>query len=118
MLSDDELDLMLRGSDPVRGGSADDGGGQGGRTLDSRVADSRVAGPDSPVALRILARVRGRTRRRRRRVLVLVPVVALSVAGVTAGTYAWVAGDGHGHTGNSTVLSCEADSAHGAVTNF
>jgi hypothetical protein len=113
MLSDDELDLMLRNSDPVQ-----DGGAHDGRALDGRALDGRVAGPDSPAALRILARVRRSTRRRRRRVLVLVPVVALSVAGVTAGTYAWVAGDGHGHALDSTALSCEADSAHGAVTNF
>jgi hypothetical protein len=118
MLSDDELDLMLRNSDPVRDGGAHDGRGHDGRGHDGRALDGRVAGPDSPAALRILARVRRSTRRRRRRVLVLAPVVALSVAGVTAGTYAWVAGDGHGHTLESTNLSCRADSAHDAVTNF
>lgn len=108
MLSDDELDLMLRNGDPVRGGRDHDG-----RTLDSRAAD-----PDSPEALRILVRVRRRMRQRRRRVLVLVPAVALSVVGITAGTYAWVAGDGHGHALDSTAMSCRSDNQRDAVTGF
>ncbi|WUH90902.1 hypothetical protein OG900_12905 [Streptomyces sp. NBC_00433] len=35
-----------------------------------------------------------------------MPVVALTVAGVTAGTRAWVAGDGKGHTLDSTAVTC------------
>ncbi|MFD4562776.1 hypothetical protein ACFWP5_52210 [Streptomyces sp. NPDC058469] len=87
MLSDDELDRMLRNSDPGPGGSATD--------------------PDSPTAARILARVRRSARQRRRRIVILAPAVALTVAGVTAGTYAWVAGDGRGHTLDSTGLTCD-----------
>lgn len=98
MLSDDELDRMLRAGDPGPGGSATD--------------------PDSPTAARILARVRRSARQRRRRILVLAPAVALTVAGVTAGTYAWVAGDGKGHTLDSTGLTCDGPHQGDAVVNF
>ncbi|MEV0225549.1 hypothetical protein [Streptomyces sp. NPDC050704] len=98
MLSDDELDRMLRNSDPNPGGPATD--------------------PDSPTATRILARVRRSVRRRRRRILTLAPVVALTVAGATAGTYAWVAGDGEGHTLDSTGLMCVGSDGSDAVLNF
>jgi hypothetical protein len=98
MLTDDELDRMLRDSDPDPGGPATD--------------------PDAPIAVRILARVRGRARQRRRRILVLAPVVALTVAGVTAGTYAWVAGDGKGHTLDSNALDCRGSAHADAVIHF
>jgi len=98
MLSDDELDRMLRAGDPGPAGSATD--------------------PDSPTAARILARVRRSARQRRRRVLVLAPAVALTVAGVTAGTYAWVAGDGKGHTLDSTGLTCDGPDRGDAVVGF
>ncbi|MEV0634572.1 hypothetical protein AB0I77_06280 [Streptomyces sp. NPDC050619] len=98
MLSDDELDRLLRDSDPDPGGPATD--------------------PDSAAAARILARVRRGAQRRRRRLLVLAPVVALTVAGVTAGTYAWVAGDGKGHTLDSTGLMCVGSDRSDAVLGF
>lgn len=98
MLSDDELDRMLRAGDPGPGGSVTD--------------------PDSPTAARVLARVRRRVRQRRNRMLVLAPVVALTVAGATAGTYAWVAGDGKGHTLDSTGLTCVGPDRGDAVVNF
>jgi hypothetical protein len=98
MLSDDTLERMLRDSDPVRDGAATD--------------------PGSPTAAGILARVRRATRKRRRRILVLVPAVALTVAGATAGTYAWVAGDGKGHTLDSTGLTCVGPGNGDAVMNF
>ncbi|MEU5703546.1 hypothetical protein [Streptomyces aurantiacus] len=98
MLSDEALDRMLRDSDPDPG--------------------ERATDPDSPVATRILARVRQSTRRRRRRLLVMVPTVALVVTGATAGTYAWVAGDGRGHTLDSTGLSCVSSADGDAVLNF
>ena len=98
MLSDDEMDRMLRNSDPG--------------------FDTPTADPDSAVAVRILARVRRSTRQRRRRLLVLTPVVAVAVAGATAGTYAWVAGDGKGHTLDSTGLMCVASGEADAVVGF
>lgn len=111
MLNDDELDRMLRSSDPVRGGA---GGGQAGAPGGGGPATD----PDAPAAVRILARARGRARRRRRRILVLAPVVALTVAGVTAGTYAWVAGDGKGHTLDSKGLVCRGSSQSDAGIHF
>ncbi|MFD5625464.1 hypothetical protein [Streptomyces sp. NPDC127072] len=98
MLSDEALDRMLRDSDPD--------------------PDERATDPDSPVATGILARVRRRARERRRRVLVMVPAVALVVTGATAGTYAWVAGDGRGHTLDSTGLSCVGSATGDAVVAF
>lgn len=98
MLSDDELDRRLRDSDPRPGEAATD--------------------PDSPAATRILARVRRNARRRRRRTLILVPVLALTVAGVTGGTYAWVAGDGEGHTLASTGLTCHGPDQGDAIVTF
>ncbi|MEU4616843.1 hypothetical protein [Streptomyces umbrinus] len=98
MLSDDVLDRMLRNSDPAPGDSATD--------------------PNSPAAERILAQVRRRTRQRRRRTLILAPVVALVVAGATAGTYAWVAGDGKGHTLDSTGLVCVGPDQGDAIVGF
>ncbi|MFD3310891.1 hypothetical protein [Streptomyces sp. NPDC058694] len=98
MLSDDVLDRMLRNSDPDPGDAATD--------------------PNSPAAERILAQVRRRTRQRRRRTLIMAPVVALVVAGATAGTYAWVAGDGKGHTLDSTGLNCVSSSQSDASIGF
>ncbi|MFJ2264147.1 hypothetical protein ACIOKD_38690 [Streptomyces sp. NPDC087844] len=98
MLSDEALDRMLHDSDPDPG--------------------ERATDPDSPVATSVLARVRQRARRRRRRALVMVPTVALVVTGATAGTYAWVAGDGRGHTLDSTGLSCVSSDNGDAVMNF
>jgi hypothetical protein len=89
MLSDDELDRMLRGSDPV--GSGRRGG---------------LADPDGPAALGILAQARRRWRRRRVRRMVLAPAVVVVVAGATAGTQAWIAGDGEGHSLDSVGLAC------------
>lgn len=98
MPTDDELDRMLRESDPAHDGPMTD--------------------PDSPTAVGVLARVRRRTRQRRKRILVLAPAVALAVAGATAGTYAWVGGDGKGHTFDSTTLSCRPNSQRDNVVNF
>jgi len=98
MLSDEALDRMLRASDPD--------------------PDGRATDPDSPVATGILARVRQRTRRRRRRTWVMVPTVALVVTGATAGTYAWVAGDGQGHTLDSTGLACVSSDGSDASLGF
>lgn len=86
MLSDEELVRMLRVRDPLSDRSATD--------------------PDSPAADRVLSRVRQRTRRRRRRTMVLIPAVALALAGGTAATHGWMAGDGSGHTLDSTALDC------------
>ncbi|WP_407566190.1 hypothetical protein [Streptomyces sp. 184] len=101
MLSDDELDRMLRDSDPHP----------------ASTATATATDPESPTAVRILARVRRRTRRQRR-FRVIVPVVALAVVGATAGTYAWVAGDGQGHTLDSSGLNCVGSSSSDAVMNF
>jgi hypothetical protein len=89
MLSDDDLDRMLRGSDPVGSG--------------------RLAGlpdPDDPPAVRMLARARRRLRRQRVRRMALVPAVAVALAGATAWTQAWIAGDGEGHALDSIGLNC------------
>ncbi|WP_043663184.1 hypothetical protein [Streptomyces xylophagus] len=98
MLSDDELDRMLRDSDPA--------------------PDESPTDPDSPTAAGILARVRRSARQRRRRIMIMAPAVALTVAGVTAGTYAWVAGDGRGHTLDSTGLTCDGPQQGDAVVGF
>ncbi|WP_328499942.1 hypothetical protein OG828_02395 [Streptomyces sp. NBC_00457] len=98
MLSDDELVRMLRTRDPQ--------------------PDPSETDPDSPLADRILARVRERTRRRRKRTMVVVPVVALALVGGTAATYAWVAGDGEGHTLDSNGLTCVGSDQSDAVTGF
>jgi hypothetical protein len=98
MLNDDELVRMIRARDPR--------------------PDPSKTDPDSPVADRILARVRERTRRRRKRMMVVVPVVALALVGGTAATYAWVAGDGAGHTLDSSGLSCVGSEHGDAVTGF
>ncbi|WP_405864718.1 hypothetical protein [Streptomyces sp. NBC_00005] len=98
MLSDDELTRKLRDNDPNPAPTTTD--------------------PQSPIADRILATVRQRTRRRRRRAMVLAPAVALVVAGATAGTYAWVAGDGKGHTLDSTGLTCVGSKNADAVIDF
>jgi hypothetical protein len=98
MLSDDALDRMLRDSDPGFDGPAAD--------------------PRSTAAGQILARVRRRARQRRKRLLAATPAVALAMAGATAATYAWVAGDGHGHTLDSTGLTCVRSDRTDAVVTF
>jgi hypothetical protein len=87
MLSDDDFDRMLRGGDPVR----------------------RMAGlvdPDAPAAARIRTSAFRTWRRSRARRAVLIPAVAVVLLGATAGTRAWVAGDGEGHTLESTSVDC------------
>ncbi|WP_210594009.1 hypothetical protein [Streptomyces sp. GESEQ-35] len=98
MLSDDELVRMLRTGDPH--------------------PDPSDLDPNSPAADRILAQVRQRTLRRRRRTMVVVPVVAVALAGGTAATYAWVAGDGEGHTLDSSGLNCVGSDQSDASINF
>lgn len=98
MLSDDELTRTLRDSDPCPAPAATD--------------------PKSAVADRILVQVLQRTRRGRRRTMVLAPAVAVALAGATAGTYAWVAGDGNGHSLDSTGLTCAASKNADAVIGF
>jgi hypothetical protein len=97
MHSDDDLNRMLRDSDPI-----------GKRGL---VA---LADPDHPAARRVLAQAR-RLRRRRVRRIALVPVVAVALAGATAATQAWIAGDGEGHALDTTAVDCvqpEGSSTH------
>src|SRR5882724_7358458 len=98
MLTDEELDRMLRESDPVR--------------------DTTVVSPDAPAGIQVLARARQRTRRRRTRRLVAVPCVAAALLGATAATYGWVAGDGKGHSLESTAVDCHLSSMHDLVMNF
>jgi hypothetical protein len=89
MLSDDELDRMLRGSDPVRGG----------RRLG-------LADPGGPAGLRVLTAVRRRVRRSRIGRMAVVPAVAVALVGATAATQAWIAGDGEGHALESIGVTC------------
>lgn len=86
MLSDEEFDRALRDADPVRGRT--DGGF------------------DEAAAASTLSRARRRAGRARTRRLVVMPVVALAVVGATAGTYAWVAGDGRGHALDALSVDC------------
>ncbi|MGK5533849.1 hypothetical protein [Streptomyces sp. URMC 129] len=74
---DHELDRLLRAADPVR------------------AADITVPARFTPA------------RRRYRRPLLVVPAVALTVAGATAGAYAWVADDGT--PADSVNLTCAMD---------
>jgi len=98
MLSDEELDRMLRESDPVR--------------------STTLVAPDAPAGMRVLARARRSNRRRRTRRLVAVPCVAAALLGATAATYGWVAGDGKGHSLESTAVDCHLSSMHDLVMNF
>ncbi|MBC6458261.1 hypothetical protein [Actinomadura sp. HBU206391] len=94
MLSDEELERRMRHADPTRS---------------THLADS-----DGPMATRILAQARRRSQRRRVRLIVAVPLAALAVVSGTAGTYAWVAGDGKGHALDSNTVDCENPARNGA----
>jgi hypothetical protein len=98
MLSDDMFDQLLGEADPVRGND--------------------LAQPDDLAATRIRARVGQRSRRLRLHRMIMMPTVTLAVVGGTAGTYAWVAGDGHGHTRDSTTVDCTASARRGGLIAF
>lgn len=98
MLTDEELDRMLRGSDPVN--------------------RANLADPDDPAALGVLAQVRRRLRRRQVRRVALVPAVVVALAGATAGTHAWIAGDGEGHGLDTTAVDCLQSEKRDAHVGF
>lgn len=98
MLSDEELDRMLRDSDPVR--------------------SATLVAQNAPAGTQVLARARRRNRRRRTHRLVAVPCVAAALLGATAATYGWVAGDGNGHSLDSMGVQCFESANHSLVMNF
>ncbi|MFJ2651245.1 hypothetical protein ACIO1C_31555 [Streptomyces sp. NPDC087420] len=98
MLGDDEFERVVRDADPLR--------------------DRAPGGFDEQAAVATLGRARRQARRSRARRLMVVPVVALAVAGATAGTYRWIAGDGQGHAIDTTSVTCVGGVGGDAIIGF